>query len=164
MSKAHPPLRIVLLEPEIPPNTGNIARLCAGTGAELHLIEPLGFELNDRQLKRAGMDYWQHVQWKVWPDWPGFRASLPAGSRLWFIEQGAPRGYHQATYAPGDWLVFGRETAGLPTALIQQNEATWIDIPMANPATRSLNLSNCVAIVLFEALRQTGFEPPPSTV
>ena len=159
MSSPHPPLRIVLLEPEIPPNTGNIARLCAATGAELHLIEPLGFELNDRQLKRAGMDYWQHVHWKVWPDWPTFRASLPGQARLWFIEQGAPKGYHQATYAPGDWLVFGRETAGLPKALLLANQPGWIDIPMANPAARSLNLSNCVAIVLFEALRQTGFGP-----
>ena len=159
MSSPHPPLRIVLLEPEIPPNTGNIARLCAATGAELHLIEPLGFELNDRQLKRAGMDYWQHVHWKVWPDWPTFRASLPGQARLWFIEQGAPKGYHQASYAPGDWLVFGRETAGLPKALLLANTPGWIDIPMANPAARSLNLSNCVAIVLFEALRQTGFGP-----
>ena len=132
-----PPFRIVLLEPEIPPNTGNIARLCAGTGAELHLIEPLGFEINDRQLKRAGMDYWKQVTWRLWPDWPTFRVGVG--------------------YRPGDYLVFGRETAGLPVPLLQQHPEGWVDIPMPNAAARSLNLSNCVAIVLFEALRQTGF-------
>lgn len=161
MSNSAPPLRIVLLEPEIPPNTGNIARLCAATGAELHLIEPLGFEITDRHLKRAGMDYWQHVHWKVWPDWPTFRLGLPPDSRLWFIEQAAPRSYHQAAFAPGDCLVFGRETAGLPMPLLQQHPDGWIDIPMANPAARSLNLSNSVAIVLFEALRQLGFPATP---
>jgi tRNA (cytidine/uridine-2'-O-)-methyltransferase len=151
------PFRIVLLEPEIPPNTGNIARLCAGTGAELHLIEPLGFEVNDRQLKRAGMDYWKQVTWRLWPDWPAFRVAQEGGARFWFVEQGAPRSYVQVDYRPGDYLVFGRETAGLPMPLLQQHPEGWVDIPMPNAAARSLNLSNCVAIVLFEALRQTGF-------
>lgn len=151
------PFRIVLLEPEIPPNTGNIARLCAGTGAELHLIEPLGFEVNDRQLKRAGMDYWKQVSWRLWPDWVTFRAALGSGERLWFVEQGAPRPYTAVSFQRGDWLVFGRETAGLPEALVRAEGERWVDIPMPNAAARSLNLSNCVAIVLFEALRQTGF-------
>ncbi len=150
-------MNVVLLEPEIPPNTGNIARLCAATRATLHLIEPLGFDLGDRELKRAGMDYWQQVTWKRWPNWAAFRESVPSESRVWLIEQGAPRRYIDATFNPEDYLVFGRETAGIPMRLLEENQDTWIQLPMMNPEARSLNLSNCVAIVLFEALRQTGF-------
>lgn len=150
-------MNVVLLEPEIPPNTGNIARLCAATRATLHLIEPLGFDLGDRELKRAGMDYWQQVTWKRWPNWAAFRESVPSESRVWLIEQGAPRRYIDATFNPEDFLVFGRETAGIPKRLLEENQDTWIQLPMMNPEARSLNLSNCVAIVLFEALRQTGF-------
>ncbi|KAB2665343.1 MAG: tRNA (cytidine(34)-2'-O)-methyltransferase [Verrucomicrobia bacterium] len=150
-------MHVVLLEPEIPPNTGNIARLCAGTGATLHLVEPLGFDLDERRLQRAGMDYWQLVRWHRWRDWDAFRASCPPDARLWFVEQGAPRGYHEVRYARGDYLVFGRESAGLPRTLLEANRPGWIDLPMPNAAARSLNLSNCAAIVLFEALRQTGF-------
>ena len=149
-------VNIVLVEPEIPPNTGNIARLCAASGSTLHLIEPLGFELDDKRLARAGMDYWKLVTWKRWPTWNQFHTHLAAGSRLWFIEQGAPRRYTQAAFGPDDYLVFGRETAGLPLALLQAHSEHWLDIPMANPDARSLNLSNCVAIVLFEALRQVS--------
>lgn len=147
-------VNIVLVEPEIPPNTGNIARLCAATGSTLHLIEPLGFEIDDKRLARAGMDYWKLVTWKRWSTWNEFQTHLATGSRLWFVEQGAPRRYTQAEFAPDDYLVFGRETAGLPLALLQAHSEQWLDIPMANPEARSLNLSNCVAIVLFEALRQ----------
>jgi tRNA (cytidine/uridine-2'-O-)-methyltransferase len=150
-------MHIVLIEPEIPPNTGNVARLCAATGTKLHLIEPFGFKLDDTQLKRAGMDYWQHVEWHRWPDWASFRQSLPASARLWFIESGGPRHYAEARFGPGDYLVFGRETAGLPKQLIEENRDHWVRIPMFNPQARSLNLSNCVALVLFEALRQQGF-------
>ena len=150
-------MRIVLLEPEIPPNTGNVARLCAATRTQLHLIEPFGFKLDDTQLKRAGMDYWQHVDWRCWPDWTSFRDSLPAGARLWFIESGGPRRYTEAAFRSEDYLVFGRETAGLPKALLEGNPDYWLRIPMFNPQARSLNLSNCVALVLFEALRQQGF-------
>ena len=150
-------MNLVLVEPEIPPNTGNIARLCAATRTHLHLIEPLGFDLGDRELKRAGMDYWRQVSWNRWPDWERFAATVPQESRLWFIEQGAPRRYIDATYNPGDYLIFGRETAGLPVALLERNRETWLRVPMLNPDARSLNLSNCAAIVLFEALRQTGF-------
>jgi tRNA (cytidine/uridine-2'-O-)-methyltransferase len=149
-------VNIVLVEPEIPPNTGNIARLCAATGATLHLIEPLGFEIDDRRLARAGMDYWKLVTWRRWPHWTAYQEALPPGSRLWFIEQGAPRRYTQARFEAGDHLVFGRETAGLPQGLLQEHRDHWLDIPMARPEARSLNLSNCVAIVLFEALRQIG--------
>jgi tRNA (cytidine/uridine-2'-O-)-methyltransferase len=149
-------MHVVLIEPEIPPNTGNIARLCAGTNTTLHLIEPLGFQLDDRTLARAGMDYWRLVEWRRWPDWAAFTAALPAGARCWFIEQGAEQSYTGAEFEPDDFLVFGRETAGLPRALLEANRGTWLDIPMANAAARSLNLSNCVAIVLFEAVRQVS--------
>jgi tRNA (cytidine/uridine-2'-O-)-methyltransferase len=179
-------MHIVLLEPEIPPNTGNVARLCAATNTTLHLIEPLGFSLEDKQLQRAGMDYWQHVHWHRWQNWAAFgdhlglvavnppspsleeragesrqfantTASAPE-ARLWFIESGGPRLYTEIAFAPGDYLVFGRETAGLPKQLLERNRDRWLRIPMFNPEARSLNLSNCVALVLFEALRQQGFE------
>jgi tRNA (cytidine/uridine-2'-O-)-methyltransferase len=150
-------MRIVLVEPEIAPNTGNVARLCAATRTHLDLIEPLGFALNDTQLRRAGMDYWQHVQWKRWPSWPEFEENLPHGARLWFIESGGPRLYTEVEFSPEDCLVFGRETAGLPKPLIEKHADRWLRIPMFNPSARSLNLSNCVGLVLFEALRQQGF-------
>src|ERR1700747_2696638 len=102
-------MHIVLVAPEIPPNTGNVARLCAATRSKLHLIEPLGFKLDDSQLKRAGMDYWQHVDWKRWQSWTAFRASLEPTARLWLIESGGPRVYSEAKFIPDDYLVFGRE-------------------------------------------------------
>lgn len=154
-------MHIVLVEPEIAPNTGNIARLCAATRTTLHLIEPLGFQLDDKQLKRAGMDYWRQVEWCTWKNWAGFCAAQPAGARLWFVESGGPRTYIDPYYEPNDYLVFGRESAGLPPALIEGHPEHWLRIPMPNGNARSLNLSNCVAIVLFEALRQTGFSIAP---
>jgi tRNA (cytidine/uridine-2'-O-)-methyltransferase len=150
-------LNVVLVEPEIPPNTGNIARLCAATNSALHLIEPLGFKLDDTQLKRAGMDYWKHVRWQKWPSWLAFEQALPASARLWFIEQGGATRYSDAAFEPGDYLVFGRETAGLPKALLERFPDRGLRIPMFNPDARSLNLSNCVAMVVYEALRQQGF-------
>ena len=150
-------MNIVLLEPEIPPNTGNVARLCAATRTRLHLIEPFGFKLDDKQLKRAGMDYWEQVDWKRWPGWREFQAQLPAGAKLWFIESGGPKHYAEVEYSPEDYLVFGRETAGLPKALLEENREQWLRIPMFNAQSRSLNLSNCAALVLFEALRQQRF-------
>ncbi len=154
-------MHVVLVEPEIAPNTGNIARLCAATRTTLHLIEPLGFELNDRQLKRAGMDYWKHVTWHVWPSWAAFRAAQPTEARFWLIESDGPRTYIDPGYELNDYLVFGRESAGLPTALLEAHRDHWLRIPMLNGEARSLNLSNCVAITLFEALRQTGFAVAP---
>ncbi|MHB8520140.1 MAG: tRNA (uridine(34)/cytosine(34)/5-carboxymethylaminomethyluridine(34)-2'-O)-methyltransferase TrmL [Limisphaerales bacterium] len=151
-------MNVVLVEPEIPPNTGNVARLCAATKTHLHLIEPLGFALDDKQLKRAGMDYWQHVEWRRWPSWPAFQEQLRPGARLWFVESGGSRHYAEAEYRPDDYLVFGRETAGLPKELLRRHPERWLRIPMFNAASRSLNLSNCVAIVLFEALRQQRFD------
>ena len=150
-------MNVVLLEPEIPPNTGNVARLCAATKTVLHLIEPFGFKLDDAQLKRAGMDYWRHVEWHRWENWGAFVEKLPANARLWFIESNGPRLYTEAKFAPDDFLVFGRETAGLPKQMLKQNHERWLRIPMFNEQSRSLNLSNCAALVLFEALRQMGF-------
>jgi tRNA (cytidine/uridine-2'-O-)-methyltransferase len=151
-------MNIVLVEPEIPPNTGNVARLCAATKSVLHLIEPLGFKLDDSQLKRAGMDYWRHVEWHRWANWKSFEEKLPAGARLWFVESNGQKIYSEAKFSSDDYLVFGRETAGLPKQLLEQNRERWLRIPMFNEQSRSLNLSNCVALVLFEALRQQGFE------
>jgi tRNA (cytidine/uridine-2'-O-)-methyltransferase len=151
-------MHIVLVEPEIPPNTGNVARLCAATKSILHLVEPFGFKLDDTQFKRAGMDYWQHVEWHRWPNWVAFEKQVPQGARLWFVESEGPRLYTQVSFAPEDYLVFGRETAGLPKKLLQDNPDRWLRIPMFNAKARSLNLSNCVALVLFEALRQQGFK------
>ena len=150
-------MNIVLVEPEIPPNTGNVARLCAATKTRLHLVEPFGFQLDDRQLKRAGMDYWEQVEWKRWPNWAAFQEKLPPDARLWFVESNGPRLYSEARFAPDDFIVFGRETAGLPKQLLEANREHWLRIPMFNPESRSLNLSNCAALVLFEALRQQGF-------
>jgi tRNA (cytidine/uridine-2'-O-)-methyltransferase len=150
-------LNVVLVEPEIPPNTGNVARLCAAARATLHLVEPLGFKLDDAQFQRAGLDYWQHLRWHRWPNWPAFQKQLPAGARLWLIESKGPRHYAEVRYKPGDYLVFGRETAGLPGEVTSQHPETWLRIPMFEARVRSLNLSNCVALVLYEALRQQGF-------
>ena len=150
-------MNIVLVEPEIPPNTGNVARLCAATRTTLHLIEPFGFKLDDTQLKRAGMDYWRHVKWHRWTGWRAFEENLSAAARLWFIESGGSKLYTEVKFAPDDYLVFGRETAGLPKQLVEQHREQWLRIPMFNDQSRSLNLSNCAALVLFEALRQQGF-------
>ena len=151
-------MRIVLLEPEIPPNTGNIARLCAATRTTMHLIEPFGFKLDDTQLKRAGMDYWQQVEWHRWKNWNAFLEKVPANARLWLVESNGPKVYSEATFSSQDYIIFGRETAGLPKQLLEQHRDTWLRIPMFNTESRSLNLSNCVALVLFEALRQQGFK------
>ena len=150
-------MNIVLVEPEIPPNTGNVARLCAATKSTLHLIEPFGFKLDNAQLKRAGMDYWQQVEWQRWKNWSAFAEKLPANARLWLVESDGGKIYSDAKFLPDDYLVFGRETAGLPKALLAQHRENWLRIPMFNAESRSLNLSNCVALVLFEALRQQGF-------
>jgi tRNA (cytidine/uridine-2'-O-)-methyltransferase len=150
-------MNVVLVEPEIPPNTGNIARLCAVTNSALHLIEPLGFSVDDRKLKRAGMDYWNHLDWRAHSSWQAFEGHLPDDARLWFVESGGPRRYTDVAFEPNDFLVFGRETKGLPESLLEPNRERWLRIPMFNAETRSLNLANCTALVLYEALRQQGF-------
>lgn len=150
-------MHIVLINPEIPPNTGNIARLCAVTRSTLHLIEPFGFNIDDRDLKRAGMDYWQHLEWHRWPDWVTFERQLPPSARLWMVECSGQKRYDQVHWQLDDYIVLGRETKGIPSPLLQRYQENWIHIPMFNPTSRSLNLSNCAALVLYEALRQTGF-------
>lgn len=148
-------MHIVLVNPEIPQNTGNIARTCAATGAMLHLIKPLGFELSDKYLKRAGLDYWHMMTYRVYEDWADFLRAWPQ-ARMHYATTKAPRDYCAATYGPDDFLVFGRETRGLDEALLAEHYDRCVRIPMA-PDARSLNLSNAVAIVLYEALRQQGF-------
>ena len=148
-------MHIVLVNPEIPQNTGNIARTCAATGASLHLIEPLGFSLDDRYLKRAGLDYWHMMRLTRYPSWAAFAEANP-GARMHFATTKAPRDYAGVSYGPDDFLVFGRETKGLPEDLLAENYARCVRIPMREGA-RSLNLANSVAVVLYEALRQQGF-------
>ena len=148
-------MHIVLVNPEIPQNTGNIARSCAATGAKLHLIKPLGFELSDKYLKRAGLDYWHMMTLEIHESWEDFREKYPE-ARLHFATTKAPRDYCAAAYQDEDFLVFGRETRGLDENLLAKNYDKCIRIPMRHDA-RSLNLSNSVAIVLYEALRQLSF-------
>lgn len=148
-------MHIVLVNPEIPQNTGNIARTCAATGAKLHLIEPLGFELSDRYLKRAGLDYWHMMTYEVHKSWEAFLAEYPDAT-LRYATTKAPRDYCGVAYGADDFLVFGRETKGLDEALLAANYDRCVRVPMREDA-RSLNLANSVAIVLYEALRQQGF-------
>ena len=149
-------LNIVLFEPEIPQNTGNIARTCAATRSRLHLIKPMGFEINDRKLKRAGLDYWYLLDITYYDGLEHFFAQNSNG-RVFYCSTKAQCTYTQAKYSDGDYLVFGKETAGLPESLLKANLESCIRIPMLEEA-RSLNLSNSVAIVVYEALRQTNFE------
>ncbi|MBQ8537577.1 MAG: tRNA (uridine(34)/cytosine(34)/5-carboxymethylaminomethyluridine(34)-2'-O)-methyltransferase TrmL [Clostridia bacterium] len=148
-------MNIVLVNPEIPQNTGNIARTCAATGATLHLIEPLGFKLEDKYLKRAGLDYWNLMTYRTYPNFEAFLKENP-GAVMHFATTKAPRDYTQAAYGLNDFLVFGCETRGLPENLLERAYDRCIRIPMRAEA-RSLNLSNSVAVVLYEALRQQGF-------
>lgn len=146
---------IVLIEPEIPPNTGNIARLCAATGASLHLVGKLGFSLDDRYLKRAGLDYWDKVDLHRWGSLDELYAGYPE-RRFWYLTTRTETScYREGLYQPGDFLVFGKETAGLPRELLDANPGRCLTVPMPGKV-RSLNLSNAVAVVLYEALRQTG--------
>lgn len=150
---------VVLVEPEIPPNTGNVIRLCANTGARLHLIEPLGFPLDDAKMRRAGLDYREYARMHVHLDWDAFVASeSPDPSRMFaFSTRGASR-FHAHAFMPGDWFVFGPETRGLPETVLERFATERrVRLPM-RPRNRSLNLSNTVAIVVFEAWRQSGFE------
>ena len=150
-------LNIVLVEPEIPQNCGNIARTCAATGSRLHLIRPLGFDISDRAVKRAGLDYWHLVEVL---DYDGlddfFRRKPQAENDLWLATTKAPRDYTQARFRDGCWLFFGKETAGLPEDFRMAHYDRCIRLPM-RAAARSLNLSNSVAVLTYEALRQTGF-------
>lgn len=163
MTDSTPPLHIVLVHPEIPPNTGSIARLCAATRIRLHLIRPLGFSLDDRYLKRAGLDYWPHVDLVVHDDWQTYRANFPAARRYLFSAR-ATRSYVEARFSPGDHLVFGCETKGLPAAVTAEAPDDLYLIPIFTTHVRSLNLSNAASIAAYEGLRQLGLlttpEPP----
>jgi tRNA (cytidine/uridine-2'-O-)-methyltransferase len=147
-------MHVALVEPEIPPNTGSIARLCAATGTPLHLIGRLGFAIDDKHLKRAGLDYWPYVDLHQHPDWAAFTMTL-AGRRLGFSAR-ATRPYTAVEFQPGDVLVFGCETRGLPSGIKADLAADLYAIPITSPHVRSLNLATAVAIVLYEARRQLG--------
>lgn len=142
---------VVLIEPEIPPNTGNIGRLCLATGSTLHLVKPLGFSTDDRELKRAGLDYWKEVDVRVWDSFEALQRAHPT-ARSYYLTTKSDRPYYDVQFLAGDFLVFGRETKGLPEALLAANSEQLLTIPMHG--TRSLNLATAVAIVLFEAVRQ----------
>ena len=152
---------VVLIEPEIPPNTGNIGRLCLATRSTLHLVKPLGCTLEDRQVKRAGLDYWDDVDLRIWDSFAELQRAQPTGARYFFLTTKADRAYYGVKFAPADFLVFGRETKGLPENLLADNIDSCITIPMHG--ARSLNLATAVAIVLFEAVRQQATNGMPST-
>ncbi len=149
-------MHIVLVNPEIPQNTGNIARTCAATGCTLHLIEPLGFSLEDKYLKRAGLDYWHMMAYHVYKHFDDLLIAYP-DAQMHFLSTKAPRSYTEVQYGADDFLVFGCETRGLPESLLTKAYDRCVRIPMVEGA-RSLNLSNAVAIVTYEALRQQDFE------
>lgn len=151
-------MHIVLVEPEIPPNTGNVARLCAATRTDLHLIEPLGFSLDDRYLKRAGLDYWPHVRLTVWPSWQSYRAAVPGRLVLTSARQGVA--LHDFQFEADDALVFGRETQGLPEHVLKESPFK-IRIPIWGQV-RSLNLSTATGIVLYQGLHSSGLLAPHS--
>lgn len=148
-------LNIVLFQPEIPANTGNIGRTCVATDTRLHLIEPLGFRLNEKEIKRAGMDYWEHLHVTRYVNFEDFLEKNP-NAIIWMATTKAKHVYTDVTYGPDDYIMFGKESAGIPEEILVENEATCIRIPMLSKI-RSLNLSNSVSIVLYEALRQNNF-------
>ena len=143
---------VVLVEPEIPPNTGNIGRLCLATNSSLHLVKPLGFSLDDRELRRAGLDYWDEVRLQLWDSFNALQRAQSPVTRYFFLTTKTRRPYYRANFQNDDFLVFGRETKGLPDRLLAENVDSCITIPMHG--TRSLNLATAVAVVLFEAVRQ----------
>ncbi|MBD5105667.1 MAG: tRNA (uridine(34)/cytosine(34)/5-carboxymethylaminomethyluridine(34)-2'-O)-methyltransferase TrmL [Lachnospiraceae bacterium] len=148
-------MNIILHQPEIPANTGNIGRTCVATGTKLHLIEPLGFKLNEKSIKRAGMDYWEHLDVTRYVNFEEFLEKNP-NAKIWMATTKAKHIYTEVEYSPDDFIMFGKESAGIPEELLVDYEETCIRIPMLEQV-RSLNLSNSVAIVLYEALRQNGF-------
>lgn len=150
-------LNIALFEPEIPPNTGNVARLCAATFTNLHIVGVTGFRMDDRTLKRAGLDYWNHVNLFRHIDLQRLYESLP-NSRFFYIETNSPKNYYDVQFQDNDCLIFGRETRGLPEDILKANAENCLKIPMPNKNVRSLNLANSVGIVLYEAIRQISLK------
>ena len=149
-------MNIVLHQPEIPANTGNIGRTCVATGTRLHLIEPLGFRLDEKSIRRAGMDYWEHLEMTRYINYQEFLDQNP-GAKIWFATTKAKKVYSEVSFGPDDYIMFGKESAGIPEEILVANEEHCIRIPMLS-SIRSLNLSNSVAIVLYEALRQNDFQ------
>ena len=149
-------MHIVLHEPEIPANTGNIGRTCVATGTSLHLIEPLGFRIDEKSIKRAGMDYWEHLNVFTYINYADFCAKNP-GAKIWYATTKAKHSYTDVQFGPDDYIMFGKESAGIPEEILVDHEESCIRIPMLSEI-RSLNLSNSVAIVLYEALRQHNFK------
>ena len=153
-------INVVLVNPEIHWNTGNVGRTCLAVGATLHLIEPLGFSLDEKQVKRAGLDYWEHVDLRVWPDWATFEERLPSLGEAFFFSTKAKRMFWDAPLGePQDVvLIFGRETGGLPSELHERYRDRFVTMPIASPLVRSLNLSTSVGIAVYEVLRQRRAE------
>ena len=149
-------VQVALIHPQIPPNTGQIARLCAATGVPLHLVRPLGFRLDDRSLRRAGLDYWPNVDLHVHASLEEFARTAPP-DQCWFFTKSGRTRYDQIAYKPDDCLVFGSETDGLPSQLIEPHADRTVRIPIRQGGVRSLNLASCVSIALYETLRQSGF-------
>jgi tRNA (cytidine/uridine-2'-O-)-methyltransferase len=149
-----PSLHIVLVEPEIPWNTGNVGRTCLAVGAELHLVGPLGFSLDEREVRRAGLDYWARVRRRVWPDWSAFAAALPGLGEPFFFTAAGGRTLFEVRFPRDAVLLFGRESVGLPPPLLAQNAARTLAIPMVDPELRSLNVSTAVGIAAYEVVRQ----------
>ncbi len=149
-------LHVVLMAPEIPHNTGAAGRLCLATGARLHLVKPLGFSLDDRQVKRVGLDYWKDVDLQVWESWDEFAASVAEDAKVHLLTTKTRRPHWDAVFRDGDYLVFGCETKGLPESLLGECPESCLTIPMREGSTRSLNLATSVGIVLYEAVRQAG--------
>jgi tRNA (cytidine/uridine-2'-O-)-methyltransferase len=147
-------LHIVLVEPEIHWNTGNVGRTALAVGAELHLVEPLGFSLDDKQVARAGLDYWPRVKKRVWPDWASLEGALPSLGEAWFFSARATRPYWEARFGADTVLVFGKESVGLSPSLIERAGDRALAIPMQDPSLRSLNLSTAAALAAYEVLRQ----------
>jgi tRNA (cytidine/uridine-2'-O-)-methyltransferase len=157
-----PRVNVVLIEPEIPQNTGSVGRLCMATGSALHLVKPLGFSIDAQALKRAGLDYWEHLQVRVHESTEDFFASLGPGARLHLIETRAGPTLYDSSFQPGDYLLFGKETTGLADWILDRHADALIRIPMYDARVRSLNLSNAVSITVYEALRQIERLGPPT--
>ncbi len=151
--------KIVLVEPEIPQNTGNIGRTCVGVNCELHIVGPMSFEINDTQLKRAGLDYWQHLKWFYYPSMDEWLKTVENPDRVFYFTTKVAKTFYEVSYQAGDWLVFGKETKGLPPEIINNNKDQAVTIPQIGPV-RSLNLATAVAISIYEGYRQIHFQAP----
>lgn len=152
------PFRIVLIEPEIPQNTGNIGRTCVGSNCELHLVGQLGFEINDTNLKRAGLDYWVHLKWFHHPTYDAWWSQVQDPSRVWYFTTKTRRTYYEPQYKEGDWLVFGKETKGLDPEILAAHPQQTVTIPQFGPV-RSLNLATAVAVGIYEGIRHLKYNP-----